>query len=96
MNREQKRMMQRQGQVNADGTVSRRATAQDVRRRRPRTSPSEFFQEVREELRQVAWPKREETKNYTQIVLGVLVFMTGLIYVLSYEFSRFVTFLFQK
>jgi preprotein translocase subunit SecE len=97
MNREQKRMMQRQGQVGADGTVARRATAQDVAaRRRTRTKPSVFFQEVREELRQVAWPKRDETKNYTSIVLGVLVFMTLLIYGLSYEFSKFVTFLFQK
>jgi preprotein translocase subunit SecE len=97
MNREQKRMMQRQGQVGADGTVSRRASAQDAAaRRRPRASMSQFFREVREELRQVAWPTRDETKNYTSIVLGVLVFMTLLIFGLSYEFSKFVTFLFQK
>jgi preprotein translocase subunit SecE len=98
MNREQKRMMQRQGQVGADGTATRRATAQDVaaRRRKQRTSPSQFLREVREELRQVAWPRRDETKNYTSIVLGVLVFMTLLIYGLSFGFSKFVTFFFQR
>ena len=97
MNREQKRMMQRQGQVGADGTTSRRAAAQEAGRRRgPRASFSQFFREVREELRQVAWPSRDETKNYTSIVIGVLVFMTLLIFGLSYEYSKFVTYLFQK
>jgi len=93
MNREQKRMMQRQGQVGADGTTTRRA---GERARRQRASVGQFFREVREELRQVAWPSRDETKNYTSIVLGVLVFMTLLIFGLSYECSKFVTFLFQR
>ena len=58
MNREQKRMMQRQGQVGADGAASpRRATPQDVQRRRgQRTGPGQFIREVREEMRQVADP----------------------------------------
>ena len=98
MNREQKRMMQRQGQVGADGApVSRRATPQDVQRRRSqRTTPSQFVREIREEMRQVAWPTRPEVINYTSIVFFVLVFMTALIFGLGYEFSKFVTFLFHK
>jgi preprotein translocase subunit SecE len=89
MNREQKRMMQRQGQVDA---ASRRAAQEG----RQRTSPSQFFREVREEMRQVAWPTRPETKNYTTIVGVVLIFMTLLIFGLGYEFSKFVNFLFQQ
>ena len=99
MNREQKRMMQRQGQVGADGApVSRRSTSvADVQRRRSqRTKPSQFLREVREEMRQVAWPTRPEVINYTTIVFFVLVFMTTLIFGLGYGFSKFVTFLFQK
>jgi preprotein translocase subunit SecE len=98
MNREQKRMMQRQGQVNADGGASsRRTSVQDVqRRRRQRTSPAQFIREIREEMRQVAWPTRPEVINYTTIVLFVLIFMTSLIFGLGYGFSKFVTFLFQK
>jgi preprotein translocase subunit SecE len=98
MNREQKRMMQRQGQVGADGTPEpRRAAPQDVQRRRSqRTGPSQFVREIREEMRQVAWPTRPEVINYTSIVFFVLVFMTALIFGLGYEFSKFVTFLFQK
>jgi preprotein translocase subunit SecE len=98
MNREQKRMMQRQGQVGADGaTSSRRTSPQDVQRRRgQRTKPRQFLREIREEMRQVAWPTRPEVINYTTIVLFVLIFMTLLIFGLGLGFSKFVTFLFQK
>ena len=68
MNREQKRMMARQGQVGADGTAtsSRRTTAADVqRRRRERVGLKQFVKEIREEMRQVAWPTRPEVNNYT-------------------------------
>jgi preprotein translocase subunit SecE len=99
MNREQKRMMQRQGQTGADGAAAprRATTVQDVQRRRSsRTKPLQFLREVREEMRQVAWPTRPEVINYTTIVFVVLVFMTSLIFGLGYGFSKFVTFLFHK
>ncbi|MGA7833926.1 MAG: preprotein translocase subunit SecE [Acidimicrobiales bacterium] len=98
MNREQKRLMQRQGQMGADGApASRRTSAQDVQRRRSeRATPREFFRQVREEMRQVSWPTRPEVLNYTSIVLFVLIFMTSLIFGLGFGFSKFVTFLFVK
>ena len=98
MNREQKRMMQRQGQVGADGTSgSRRTSAQDVQRRRgQRTKPAQFIREIREEMRQVSWPTRPEVVNYTSIVLFVLIFMTALIFGLGLGCSHFVSFLFTK
>lgn len=97
MNREQKRMMQRQGQVGADGATSRRASAAEAAQNRgQRARPGEFVKQVRDEMRQVGWPTREQTINYTSIVGGVLVLMTSLIFVLSYSFSKFVTFLFQR
>jgi preprotein translocase subunit SecE len=98
MNREQKRMMQRQGQVGADGAApTRRTSAQDVQRRRSdRATPREFFRQIREEMRQVSWPTRPEVINYTTIVFFVLVFMTSLVFGLGYGFSKFVAFLFVK
>ncbi|HEY7931660.1 MAG TPA: preprotein translocase subunit SecE [Acidimicrobiales bacterium] len=98
MNREQKRLMQRQGQVGVDGTTStRRTSVQDVQRRKSeRTKPREFIKQIRDELRQVAWPTRPEVINYTTIVLFVLIFMTLLIFGLGAGFSKFVTFLFTK
>ena len=97
MNRETKRMLQRQGQIGADGTTAprRATTVEDVqRRRRERTGVRQYFTEVREEMRQVAWPTRPELINYTTIVLFVLVFMTSLIFGLGYGFSKFVNYLF--
>ncbi len=98
MNRETKRMMQRQGAATADGTPApRRPSPDDVqRRRRQRVGIRQYFTEVRDEMRQVAWPTRPELINYTSIVLFVLVFMTSLIFGLGYGFSKFVNFLFSK
>jgi preprotein translocase subunit SecE len=98
MNREQKRLMQRQGQMGADGApTSRRTTAQDVQRRRSeRATPREFFRQVREEMRQVSWPTRPEVMNYTSIVLFVLIFMTSLVFGLGWSLAKFVSFLFIK
>jgi preprotein translocase subunit SecE len=97
MNREQKRLMQRQGQVGADGAPARRTSPQDVQRRRSdRATPREFVRQIREEMRQVSWPTRPEVINYTTIVLFVLIFMTSLIFGLGYGFSKFVAFLFTK
>ena len=99
MNRQMKRLMQRQGQVGADGSP----VAQPRQRPRPqprqvkeRTSPAEFFRQVRAELRKVAWPNRAEVVNYSVIVFIVLVVLIGLIFVLDWAFAKFVFFLFKK
>ncbi|MBV8159606.1 MAG: preprotein translocase subunit SecE [Acidimicrobiia bacterium] len=99
MNRQMKRMMQRQGQVGADGEP----VAQQRQRPRPqtkpverRTTPAEFFRQVRAELRKVAWPNRAEVINYSVIVFVVLVVLIAMIFGLDYVFGKFVFFLFKK
>jgi preprotein translocase subunit SecE len=97
MNRETKRMMQKQGQVGADGAPATRrvVTTDDVqRRRRNRPTIRQYFTEVRDEMRQVAWPTRPELINYTTIVLFVLIFMTTFIFGLGYGFAKFVNWLY--
>jgi preprotein translocase subunit SecE len=100
VNRETKRLMQRRGQAGADGApASRRDAAQQSaqrRQREPRTSVRQYFREVRDEMRQVAWPTRPEVINYTSIVGTVLLIMIGLIFGLNYSFSKAVLWLFQK
>jgi preprotein translocase subunit SecE len=100
VNRETKRLMQRQGQMEADGSpAARRATAQTTAKRQPRrqrTTVAQFGREVRDELRQVAWPNRAEMLNYTAVVLTTLVLMISLIFLLNYGFGKAVVFLFQK
>jgi preprotein translocase subunit SecE len=109
VNRETKRMMQRQGQMEADGSpASRRAPAaaqsggRSPRQPRPgpsgrkRTTPVQFTREIREEMRQVAWPSRAELINYTSVVLTTLLIMIGLIFVLNLGFGKLITLLFSR
>ena len=107
MNRETKRMMQRQGQMEADGSPSTRrastATQTKAQTRtqkgpsgRKRTTPVQFVREVRDEMRQVAWPSRAELINYTSVVFTTLVIMIALIFALNLGFGKLITLLFTR
>ncbi len=107
MNRETKRMMQRQGQMEADGSPSTRRAPAGTQTRTPRqqkggaparkrSTPVQFAREVRDEMRQVAWPSRAELINYTSVVLTTLIIMIGLIFVLNLAFGKLITLLFTK
>jgi len=98
-----KRMMQRQGQMEADGSP---ATRRQQPTRTPRPTPQsdrlsagarvvEFAREVRSELRQVAWPTRAEVANSATVVFIVLVLLVSLIFLLNYAFSHWITWLFK-
>jgi preprotein translocase subunit SecE len=102
MNRETKRMMQRQGQVDADGepvVATRRepprtgATAQAAA---SRTTPAQFVREVRIELKRVAWPTRAQTLNYSAVVLITLAVLMAVIFALDTAFAKAILFLFKK
>ncbi len=90
MNRQTKRMMQRQGGDRVR-TPERRPAAAPVRER---TSPREFLSEVRAELRKVAWPGRQEVVNSTLVVLIAVIFMSLLIFGFDYGSAKLTLFLF--
>ncbi len=92
LNREQKRMLQKQGELGPDGEPVRTRRAPQ---RRERTGPTQFAKEVRSELRKVAWPTRSETINYSIIVLITLVVFTLFIFGVDWVFSEFVLKLFN-
>jgi preprotein translocase subunit SecE len=100
MNRQTKRMLQRQGQLDRDGepVVRRRPPpqAQRPRAEEGRTGPRQFIREVRGELRKVAWPTRPEVANYSLIVLVALIIMTAFIAGLDWVFSEAVFRLFER
>jgi preprotein translocase subunit SecE len=101
MNRETKRMLQRQGQLGEDGAPAarreRRApTAPRQAEREQRTKPAEFVREVRTELRKVAWPTRQETINYSIIVFVALAVLMAFVGLLDYVFGDFVLKLFNQ
>ena len=86
-------MMQRQGQMEADGSPAVRRTAPPTRRPQPPEISlpgrvAEFARDVRSELRQVAWPTRSEVANSATVVLIVLVLLGSVIFLLNYAFSH--------
>jgi preprotein translocase subunit SecE len=98
-NRQMKRMMQRQGQVGADGApVARKETQTRPAPRPPkeRVGAAEFTRQVRAELRKVAWPTRAEVVNYSIVVFMALVVLTGVIFGLDYLFGKAVIYLFKS
>jgi preprotein translocase subunit SecE len=90
MNRETKRMLQRQGQLTDDGApkASRRPAPSPNAPREPRTKPREFVREVKAELRKVAWPTRSHTLNLSLVVFVFLVILTAIIAAFDYGFSK--------
>ena len=98
MNRQQKRMLQRQGQLGDDGEpAARKRTAPPAPRpKEQRTSPPQFVREVRGELRKVAWPTRAEVVNYSIIVLIAVVLLTAYVAALDYGFGDALLRLFSR
>ena len=87
MNREQRRYLQRQGQMDDQGNPI--ASRRDSRPARPeRVGPAEYVREVRAELGRVMWPTRREVINYTIVVMATLAVVTGLVALLDYLFAE--------
>jgi preprotein translocase subunit SecE len=106
VNRETKRLMQRQGQMEADGSPSTRRAPAGAQQRGPRTpgsgsprkrtTPVQFTREVRDEMRLVQWPSRSELVNYTSVVLTTLIIMISLIFLLNLGIGKLITLLFTR
>jgi preprotein translocase SecE subunit len=89
-NREQKRLLQRQGTLDADGMPA--AAVRPERRPAGGSSrggfhPRQFVDEVILELRKVMKPKRPELINYATVVFFTLAFLMSLVYALDYVYS---------
>jgi preprotein translocase subunit SecE len=96
MNRQMKRMQERQEraqrragapQAAAPSAATRRAAVQE---RRKRTGARQFLKEVRQELAKVAWPTRRELVSYTIVVLVTVTVLTAFVFGLDSLFTRFV------
>ena len=103
MNRAQKRMLQKQGALGADGQPQRAQaqqrkvpTAPRPEEKEGRTGPRQFLKEVRGELRKVAWPTRSEVINYSIIVLIAVLVMMAFIALVDYGVAEFVLTLFDE
>ena len=96
LNRQQRRMLQRSGDVDGDGNpVPQRRQAPPPPRPEERTGARQFLREVRQELKKVAWPSRDTTIKYSIVVLINVVVLTALMAGLDWVFSEFVIRLFS-
>ena len=80
LNRQQKRAMQKMGEVNDQGAPIRQArptVAAQVAKER--VGPFQYIREVRDEMRKVAWPKWPEIRRYSIIVLVTVVIVTAFV-----------------
>ena len=97
MSREQRRMMRKMGAVNEAGAPVHTPRAAPVTRPADdRTSPRQFVQEVRGELRKVAWPTKQEVKIYSIVVLVTVILFTALVFGLDFGFGKFFLWLLDK
>jgi preprotein translocase subunit SecE len=103
MNRQMKRMLQRQGQLGPDGEPAAAPARQQQRTRqatisqsqRSRTKPREFLHEVNVEMRKVVWPSRAEVANYSAVVFIALAVLITLIFLMDYVSAKGALFLFK-
>jgi preprotein translocase subunit SecE len=59
-----------------------------VAERKKRVGPRQFFREVRQELKKVAWPTRRELLAYTLVVLVSVVVLTSFVFGLDFLISK--------
>ena len=96
MNRQMKRMQERQERAqkragSARPTTPSAATRKTaVQERRKRTGARQFLREVRLELKQVQWPTRRELISYSIVVLVTVTVLTAFVFALDTLFTRFV------
>jgi preprotein translocase subunit SecE len=86
MNRQTKRLMARQEAKRERVTPTPRRPA--VQERKKRVPPRQFLKEVRQELKKVNWPTRQELMAYFVVVLVSVVVLTSFVFGLDYLFSK--------
>ena len=92
MNRQTKRAMARQG-ADKPARPERRSAPQATQTER--TGPRQYFNEVKGEMKKVAWPPRPEIMNSTLIVVVGLVVMTTLIFLFDWSSVHIVDYVFK-
>ena len=89
MNRQAKRMMQRQkstGQDRMEAMRERRSVS--AHQRRTRVGIRQFLKEVRAELKKVAWPSRQEVIAYAVVVLVTVTVLTAIVFGMDFVVTK--------
>ena len=91
LNREMRRL---QAKEDERAKKKRREAAQP--KKKQRVGIRKYLREVRQELKKVAWPSREELTTYTVVVFAVTTVLTLFIFGLDWAFSKGVLFLLEN
>lgn len=83
MNREMRRLQEKE-----EERARKRRKKAPQQRRKERVGIRQFVREVRQELKKVAWPTREQTTTYTVVVMTVTLVVTSLTFGLDLILKR--------
>ncbi len=84
MNRELRRLQEREEKRQQ----KQRAKGVQRRPRRERVGFVQFLREVRQELRRVAWPSRQELVTFTIVTVITTAALTGIIFGMDFLFKK--------
>jgi preprotein translocase subunit SecE len=87
LNREQKRQLRKMGALDEKGQPARVQRQATQKTREDRVGPIQYINEVRDEMRKVAWPKWPEVKRMALIVLATVILYTTYIWGLDSLFG---------
>jgi preprotein translocase subunit SecE len=83
VNREMRRLQEKE-----EERAKRRRAEGARRERRQRVGVRQYLHEVRQELRKVAWPTREQTVTFSVVVLVSSAFVTALTFIMDFAFKE--------
>ncbi len=86
LNREQKRQLRKMGALDEKGAPTRVQRQAPVKKER--VGPAQYLREVRDEMRKVAWPKRDEVVRYSIVVVITVIIYTALVGGLDFVFAE--------
>ncbi len=87
LNREQKRHLRRTGAIDEKGAPTRSRPQPTAKKER--VGPAQYLREVRDEMRKVGWPKRDEVVRYSIVVVITVIVYTALVGGFDYLFGLF-------
>lgn len=85
LNREQKRTLRRMGAIDEKGAPQR--VARTAGAKQERVGPAQYVREVRDEMRKVAWPTRDEVVRYSLVVVVTVLVYMGMVGGFDYVFG---------
>jgi preprotein translocase subunit SecE len=83
LNREMRRL-----QAKEDERAKKKRRESGQPKKKQRVGILHFIREVRQELKKVAWPSRDELTTYTVVVFAVTTVITLFVFGLDWAFSK--------